>query len=288
MIPQAPKIGNIALRNKRLILLAAVVTSLLAVASSFLITPVFQAEVLLLNSPAEKRGGNLLSGLGGSGAGLAALAGINPNSDSNTQEAIAILKSRALVDQFIADKNLLPILFNERWDAKNGRWESQESTILDLFEGVPTANDGYERFNKKIRRVEEDRRSGLVTLTIEWSNPEQSAQWASELVNRANALLRSTAIERSQKSLSFLQEQAKKSTEIEVRQAIFKLIDSELKREMFAQVNEDYAFKVIDPPVVPEKKLRPKRSLFAILGFLIGGALSLAFVVRKNHTAKQD
>lgn len=288
MIPQAPEIGKIALRNKRLIVLAALVTSLVAVASSFLITPVFQAEVLLLNSPAEKRGGNLLSGLGGSGAGLAALAGINPNSDSNTQEAIAILKSRALVDQFIADKNLLPILFNERWDTKNGRWESEESTILDLIEGVPTANDGYERFNKKIRRVEEDRRSGLVTLTIEWSNPEQSAQWAAELVNRANALLRSTAIERSQKSLSFLQEQAKKSTEIEVRQAIFKLIDSELKREMFAQVNEDYAFKVIDPPVVPEKKLRPKRSLFAVLGFLIGGALSLAFVVRKNHTAQQD
>ncbi|WP_293003219.1 Wzz/FepE/Etk N-terminal domain-containing protein [Nevskia sp.] len=287
MIPPAPEIGRLANQNKRFIAFAALVTALIAVASSFLITPVFKAEVLLLNSPAEKRGSSLLSGLGGSGAGLAALAGLNPNSDSNTQEAIAILKSRALIDQFIADKKLLPVLFNERWDAKNGRWKSQDSTILGLFDGVPTANDGYERFNKKIRRVEEDRRSGLVTLSIEWSNPEQSAEWASELVNRANALLRSTAIERSQKSLTFLQEQAKKSSELEVRQAVFKLIDSELKREMFAQVNEDYAFKVIDPPVVPEKKLRPKRSLFAILGFLIGGALSLAFVVRKNHAATQ-
>lgn len=287
MIPPASEIGRLANQNKRLIALAALITAFIAVASSFLITPVFKAEVLLLNSPAEKRGGSLLSGLGGSGAGLAALAGINPNSDSNTQEAIAILKSRALIDQFIADKKLLPVLFNERWDAKNGRWKSHDSTILELIDGVPTANDGYERFNKKIRRVEEDRRSGLVTLSIEWSNPEQSAEWASELVNRANALLRSTAIERSQKSLNFLQEQAKKSTELEVRQAVFKLIDSELKREMFAQVNEDYAFKVIDPPVVPERKLRPKRSLFAILGFLIGGALSLAFVVRKNHAAPQ-
>ena len=286
MIPATTEIGRLANQNKRLIAFSALITAFVAVASSFLITPVFKAEVLLLNSPAEKRGGGLLSGLGGSGAGLAALAGINPNSDSNTQEAIAILKSRALIDQFIADKKLLPILFNERWDSQKGRWKSQDSTILEFFEGVPTANDGYERFNKKIRRVEEDRRSGLVTLSIEWSNPEQSAEWAAELVSRANALLRSTAIERSQKSLTFLQDQAKKSTELEVRQAVFKLIDSELKREMFAQVNEDYAFKVIDPPVVPEKKLRPKRSLFAILGFLIGGTLSLAFVVRKNNVGK--
>jgi len=286
MIQPTPEIGRVASQNKRLIAFSASITAFVAVASSFLLTPVFRAEVLLLNSPAEKRGGSLLSGLGGSGAGLAALAGINPNSDSNTQEAIAILKSRALIDQFIADKNLLPLLFNERWDSEKGHWNSQGSTIREFFEGIPTANDGYERFNKKIRRVEEDRRSGLVTLSIEWSNPKQSAEWAAELVSRANSLLRSTAIERSQKSLAFLQDQAKKSTEVEVRQAVFKLIDSELKREMFAQVNEDYAFKVIDPPVVPEKKLRPKRSLFAILGFLIGGTLSLAFVVRKNNVGK--
>jgi len=276
------RLVNIGLTTKWSILGIGLASAVIAFSASFLFTPVFHAETLLLNAPVEKRGDNILSALGSSGSGLAALAGLGGGGDSNTQEAIAILKSRALVDQFIADGNLLPILFDDRWDAANKKWKSKWWDIFGSDNPAPGADKAYEKFNKQIRRVEEDRRTGLVTLSIEWSDPKLAAEWAAELVKRANALLRNTAIERSEKSLDFLNEQIKKSGEVEVRQAIYKLIDSELKREMFAKVNEDYAFKIIDPPTVPEKKTRPKRSLYALFGFIVGGSIAYALALRRS------
>ncbi len=39
---------------------------------------------------------------------------------------------------------------------------------------------------------------------------------------------------------------------------------------MVASTREEYAFKVIDPAIPPEKKIKPKRSLIVILGFILG------------------
>lgn len=269
-------------RHKAKIILVSVFCGLIAYAASFLIKPIYRAEALLLNSPAEKRGGSLFAGLGGGGSGLAALAGIGVGSDSYSQEAIAVLKSRSLINKFVEDENLLPVLFSSEWDKESNIWKPKGWLVTILNSTPPTVSDGFEKFEKMIRHVEEDRRTGLVTLAIEWTDPKLASQWASEIVNRANAQLRESAIKQSSKSLIFLKEEATKSAEVEVKQAIYKLIDSELKREMFAQVNEDYAFKVIDPPVVPEKKLRPKRSIFAVLGFLLGAIVTLALALQKD------
>lgn len=276
------QIFAVANRRKGTIIFVATAGACVALAASFLLKPVFRAEVLLLNSPVEKRSGNLFSGLGGGGAGLAALAGIGEGTDSNSQEALAVLKSRSLIDKFVEDKNLLPVLFKSEWDEKRNAWKIRSPLMAVIAGKQPTLSEAYELFDKKIRHVDEDRRTGLVTLGIEWTDPTLAAQWASEIVNRANAQLRASAIKQSEKSLMFLKDEATKSAEVEVKQAVYKLIDSELKREMFAQVNEDYAFKVIDPPVVPEKKARPKRSLFAALGFLLGAIGALGYLLRAH------
>ena len=46
---------------------------------------------------------------------------------------------------------------------------------------------------------------------------------------------------------------------------------------MLANTQEEYAFRVLDSPVVPEEKVRPKRMLIVISGFVIGG-MGLGFV----------
>jgi len=276
-------LGKIAVEAKWRLLAFGILFGAVMVATSFLFKPAFSAEILLLNSPAERRSGGVISSTGSSTAGLSALIGGSFNSDSNTQEALAVLRSRALIDDFVAEKDLLPVLFKDRWDAKSKQWKSESSWLYSTFSGKPTSGEAYDLFNKEIRQVEEDRKSGLVTLTIEWSNPLQAAEWATELVNRANTKLRSTAIERSEKSLDFLNEEIRKTNEVEVREAIYKLIDSQLKREMFAKVNEDYAFEVIDPATVPEKKIRPKRSLFALLGFIFGTTIGFALELRRKR-----
>ncbi len=267
-----------ASQNKLLILLLAMLGAIAAYAASFLLTPVYRSEILLMNSPVERQSGNLLSSLGSYG-GLAALAGFGGLGDDNTQEAIAVLRSRLLIDQFVTDKHLLPVLFYKKWDAAKNEWKATDA------EKIPTLWDAYELFDKSIRKVELDRRTGLITLSIDWKSKQDAAAWATELVKRANALLRQKAIDRSAKNLTYLNEQLQKSSEVEVRQAIFRLIEAELKRDMIARVNEDYAFKVVDPAYIPKKKISPKRALFAIFGLLLGASAALALLHRRRMTS---
>ena len=58
---------------------------------------------------------------------------------------------------------------------------------------------------------------------------------------------------------------------------------------MLAEVKDEFAFKTIDPAVVPEEKTGPKRALICVLATLLGGMLGVALVLlrfafRENET----
>src|ERR1700741_1694757 len=96
-------------RGWKLIAIMAVVCTSAAALAAFLMTPVYRAEVLL--APAFEDESGALEKLSGAFGGLAELAGVSLNgSGSNKEEAIALLQSRILTEQFIADQKLMPVL----------------------------------------------------------------------------------------------------------------------------------------------------------------------------------
>ena len=48
---------------------------------------------------------------------------------------------------------------------------------------------------------------------------------------------------------------------------------------MMVEANENYIFKVLDSPIVPEMKVKPSRSLIVILGTMLGMMLSVLGVL---------
>ena len=66
----------------------------------------------------------------------------------------------------------------------------------------------------------------------------------------------------------------------EIRDAISSLQQEEMKRLMMVEANENYIFKVIDSPLIPEIKFKPKRSLIVMLGLILGIIISvLSFLI---------
>ena len=51
---------------------------------------------------------------------------------------------------------------------------------------------------------------------------------------------------------------------------------------MLAEVSDEYAFKVIEEPVVEENKIAPNRALTCVLISIIGGILSVIFVLIRH------
>ncbi len=67
----------------------------------------------------------------------------------------------------------------------------------------------------------------------------------------------------------YLEEQLGKTADPLIKQKIYNLIAQQLETSMMAEVKENFAFKVIDPPKVPDKRIKPKRIQMVLLSFVI-------------------
>ena len=56
------------------------------------------------------------------------------------------------------------------------------------MEDEPTEQKAIKSF-KSILSVDEDKKSGLISLSISWKDPEVAAQWANDLVKQLNEQL---------------------------------------------------------------------------------------------------
>jgi uncharacterized protein involved in exopolysaccharide biosynthesis len=230
-------------------------------------TPIYEATVVLaISTPDEEslKGGGLskLASQFGAASDILDFGG----SSNQSAEAIATLQSRVLTETYLREQNLLPVIFASQWDAAKGTWKTSS------LEKQPTLWDGNKYFAKKIRLVTEDKKTGLVTLTISWKNKQQAAQWATDLVARANSYMQQKALDVSARHIEYLNDELKRTSVLELQQAIFRLLEVEIKKTMLARGNPEYAFKTIDPAVVPQEVTRPKRLLIVAFG-LAGGLL---------------
>jgi uncharacterized protein involved in exopolysaccharide biosynthesis len=239
------------------------------IAYSLMATPVYRSEVVL--APVTK------SGMGSAAVpfgGLASLAGINLGGGTDRTETIALLESSGFAEAFIREKQLLPILFADRWDTQAQKWKAGAPAEQ------PDIRDGVKYFNEAVRFVsEDDPKTGLVTLAVEWTDPEIAAAWVRELVHRINEGARRRDIHESQRKLDYLNQEMSKANLVELRQALSRLIEEQINAMMMAQAQEEYAFKVIDPPVVPKQRIWPKATLVVLVAMFLGGFVGTLVVL---------
>jgi uncharacterized protein involved in exopolysaccharide biosynthesis len=56
---------------------------------------------------------------------------------------------------------------------------------------------------------------------------------------------------------------------------------------MMAEVKENFAFKVLDPPIVPDQKIKPKRTQMVILALVASLFLGIFVAFFKEYLAKR-
>lgn len=235
----------------------------------------YEAKVVLV--PSASAGGGLPAGLG-QFSGLASLAGISLPGDTESQVPMAVLNSREFARQFIEDNDLLTQLFSSRWDPTAKKWKESR------FRETPDTHDAVDVFLTRVRGISEDKRTGIVSLTMTWKDPESAARWANGYVERLNEWLREDASVRARENIRFLQEEMVKSTIPAMQQPLGHVIESEMQKLLLAQGNREFAFRVVDPAVKPRKPVTPALAVLVLsllAGGVIGGAVSIAkWVVR--------
>jgi uncharacterized protein involved in exopolysaccharide biosynthesis len=268
------RLASLLWHRRWLVIICILLFSGAFASAAFMLTPIYRATAVLVPASSERSQGGVLGSAAGQLGGLASLAGISVNtSEPETVEALSVLQSRQFTERFIAENNLMPVLFAKKWDTTNARWKVPEAK-------QPTPEKAYEYFNK-IRIVTQDKKTGLVTIQIDWKDRNQAATWTNELVQRLNAEMRSRAIARTDASVGYLGKELKVVGDTSTQEAINRLIEAEMRQRMLANVSEDFSFRFIDRavPADADEPIFPRKALLILLGPVIGFVVSLALLL---------
>lgn len=269
------RLWEIIVEYQKVIISLTFVFTLITSGYSLWVTPVYKAEVLV--APAKpSNSNNQLNALSQQFGSLARLGGFNiSESSTNDKVVVEILKSRIFTNKFIKDNNLLPIFFEEGWDFENKKWLTSQPTYFEIFESFDD-----------IRIITFDNRTGLITISIRWKDPEIAVMISNKIVESVNDYMRLEAIEEAEKSIVFLEEQIERTNIEDLRKLIFTLVEQQIQTIMLANVRKEFAFKIIDPASVPKYREYPKRKRMvftgSLLGLLVGFFYSLIHSLRKK------
>ena len=277
------------------------ITALFAIASViYALSVPNQYKATALLAPAQSSGGGLSGALGQLG-GLASLAGVSIGGGESSEAQIAqeIMKSWSFIESFIADNDLAVEVFaaegwskgsnelqinDDVYDTQNKQWlVENEAGVM----GPPSSWSLFKAFSGRLA-VSEDKKSGLVSVSIEYYSPQIAKQWLDMYVSAVNAHMQQRQVAKVTNNINYLQAQIEKTSIAEMREVFYTIIEEQTKNKMLAEASPEYAFVAVSPSMVPEEKSQPKRALICILGTLLGGMLSVLLVLIMHYTKKSD
>ncbi|MDA7696429.1 Wzz/FepE/Etk N-terminal domain-containing protein [Porticoccaceae bacterium] len=277
------------------------ITAVFAVASViYALSVPNQYKATALLAPAQSDGGGLSGALGQLG-GLASLAGVSIGGGESSESQIAqeIMKSWSFVEGFIADNDLaVEVYAAEGWSKGSNELqinqdaydsEGSEWLIEDEFGvvGPPSSWQLFKAFSERVA-VSEDKKSGLVSVSIEYYSPQIAKQWLDLYISAINKHMQARQVEKVSNNISYLEAQIGKTSIAEMREVFYTIIEEQTKNKMVVEASPDYAFVAVSPSMVPEEKSQPKRALICILGTLLGGMLSVLLVLVMHYAKKSD
>ncbi len=254
--------------------LIAGVTVLTAVATflicKFLITKYYRAEALL-RPEAEQTGVGRLQGIFGASVGIGSLfGGMGPQTD-RAEEYMAIFRSFDFTTALITQHGLKP-----RTDEQLGGFLRSTVTPWKRYKFVQNNFD-----------AEYDRLSGNMTLDYVDRDQEMARRTLSYFIDDLRDRLRKEEIRSADEALDSLQEAAIKTSDSMLRSQIYELISKQVEREKVAQAEADFAFKIIEPPVVPDRPYWPRPVMYAVvMGLLALVVACVGAVIAERRSSK--
>jgi len=279
--------------GKKLIVGITAVFALAAVFYALSIPNQYRATALV--SPAEGSGGGLSDALGQLG-GLASLAGVSIGGGESSEAQVAqeIMRSRGFIEEFISENNIdVEVFAAQGWDRGSNQLEIN-SDLYDVDSSLwlrdapagktvePTGWELYKGFSEMFS-VSEDKKTGMISISVEYFSPEIAKQWVDQLIIGINQHMQSRKLDKVNINIQYLEAQIQKTSIAEMREVFYTIIEEQIKSKMLAEASPEYAFVTVSPAMVPEEKSQPKRALICILGTLLGGMLSVLWVLVMHY-----
>lgn len=224
---------------------------------------------------------------------LAGLAGISlPSASNEAVIAIEVLKSRIFIENFIDKHNILiPLMASQDWNASSGEIvlnkkiynNNLKKWVRKSQPTKPSLHEAYDFWIENIFSLKEDRENSFLVVNITHYSPILAQEWLALLINELNNFMRDLDVREANLANDYLQLEVSKTTSEELRPLLFGLIQSNAEKKMLAYSRPEYIFRIIDPPIVPEKKYLPNRLIIVLMGIVTGTLFGFLLALFSNR-----
>ena len=283
---------NLIWSNKFKLFFSGLLAGLIGVFVSLSMPNIYKAEAVL--SPVESDSSNLSNTLSNLGGGLGALASVGMSqSASKTDEGVHILGSYDFFVEFIYKNDGLPeLMASTKWN-KSKNILSYDQSVFDPSTREwrngeePTLQEAYRKYIG-IFNAELDTKTGFIKLQLEHYSPNIAAEWLNQIITQINDLRRASDVEKAQRSIYYLDEQISSTYISEVKVVISDLIQNQIQTVMLAKSSPEYLFSVLQGPIAPEIKSKPKRAVICIAAAFLGGLLCFLYILFRQNATKSS
>jgi len=160
------------------------------------------------------------------------------------------------------------------YDEENNTWVRK---VKAPFASTPSNLEAYEVYLQQLEIVVDDV-SPILLASFTHISPIFSSSFLEQIISTLNEYMRNKDLQESSEALRYLESRLQSEPQAEIRKSISALVELQLKKNMYANINSAYAIDVIDAPFIPEIKSYPQKSVIIFIGLLAGLLSSLVTI----------
>lgn len=248
-------------------------TSIFVVAGmlyALLATPIYYSQAILAPKDVGNGGGGEASGLFSQFRGIRAVGSQFGMGNAGLDKMEVLLKGYGLADAVIKKNDLLPTLFPKRWNAATRSWRSKDPAK------IPTVWDGIKLLREDVLVISPDQKKGMVRLGVNWPEPRIAERLVTLYLTELNAKLRDDIVSDAEANRAYLEKQLYNTSDPFLKEKVQSMISFEIEKSMLVSTR---AFEVLETPMIPVERAKPKRKNIVLLAFAAGFVFSILGVL---------
>ena len=229
-------------------------------------------------------------------SGIASLAGLRvPGGSSQVDQnqlIISSIHSRDFFKHLLSFDDVLPNIMATKTFNEDTKRSVFDSRIYDVARsewvlGKPTFFEAFDEYKNAVSTHYDPMGTGLITISVQHRSPIFAHQFLTLIIAEINNTYREKDLIEARSSLTYLKEQLNNDLmQAEVQLSIAQLIESQLRKQMFANIRQHYILDPLDTPYIPELRSSPQRAKMVIVGTLLGLLSSIIYVLGQYYLRK--
>lgn len=259
---------KVLLKHKTLIVSVVFIVVTITAVISLIVPKTYESKAVIAPMmPADEQSGM---------NALVAQFGMATPQSSNVVEIVNLLRSDILMQKVMEKGKFYEVLFEK--DDLRGKTENEK-----VWKGIRLLKG-------KILQVSENKKDGIIIVSAQYKDPVIARNIASTTLTELTDHMTSEAKRVAQANKVYLESQVNATGDPFIRTNVYGLIARQIQTAMLAEAKENYAFKVLDPPRLPDGRIKPRRTQMVGFAFVVSlfVGIFLALVWENLQRNSQD